>query len=673
MKYRPEIDGLRFIAVFIVIIYHIRLNLLDTNIFAGGFVGVDIFFVISGYLITSLIIEDVQKNQFSVIDFFERRIRRIIPLLTFVSLFFLLVSMILLRGNNLLELSNTILSSIFFFSNYFFIFKEVQYGVDSNSINPFLHTWSLSIEEQYYILFPLLVLLLKKKLTFLKLSIITIFLISLYLCIYGFKNYPNINFFLFSSRIWEILLGSLIALIPNCKIKNKLTTNFFTIFGIILILYSSFYFSDIDENFPSIKNLIPTIGTAVFIYFSNGNNDLVSKFLSLKLFIFLGKISFSLYLIHMPVITLIRNTDLVSGTMINKSIAVIFIFIFSIFTYFFIEKRFRDRNLVSKKNLFRSIFIIYILLISLISFISFKNGEIFSIQEKYENILQTAKKNQIHEDLEKCIDRNIDQKNIEKNSLTCSFNPEQDQKIFLIGDSSIINLADTLIKEYPKYNYQVHITTGCLFLPEYNKRNLWNNNIDSLCNKNEFNKIKNILLRNNNSIFIFNHRIQLYIENSHFSPKSKWDYYYENNEIDKVIKPNDFIKSYQDFTINNNKILIIYPIPELNFQPYEKISNIYTLNRIKDFNTDEKILELAIEYSDFISRSKSSIDLYDSMLNENIIKVDPSEFICNDISLNHCKVMFDGGILYEDDYHLSQFGAKKLAVMIMHKLSNLKF
>ena len=672
MKYRPEIDGLRFIAVFIVIIYHIRLNLLDTNIFAGGFVGVDIFFVISGYLITSLIIEDIQKNQFSVIDFFVRRIRRIIPLLTFVSLFFLLVSMIILRGNSLLELSNTIFSSIFFFSNYFFIFKEVQYGVDSNSINPFLHTWSLSIEEQYYIFFPLLVLLLKKKLTFLKLSIITIFLMSLYLCIYGFKNYPNINFFLFSSRIWEILLGSLIALMPNYKIKNKLTKNFFTIFGIILILYSSFYFNDIDENFPSLKNLIPTIGTAIFIYFGNGNNDLVSKFLSLKLFSFLGKISFSLYLIHMPVITLIRNTDLVSGTMINKSIAVIFIFIFSIFTYFFIEKIFRDRNLVSRKNLFKSIFIIYILLISLISFISFKNGEIFSIQEKYGNILQTAKKNEIDKDLEKCIDRNINP-NIEKDFLVCSFYPEKNQRIFLIGDSSMTNLADTLIKEYPKYNYQVHITTGCLFLPEYNKRNLWSNRIDKLCNKIEFNKIKNILLQNNNSIFIFNHRIQLYLENSHFSPNTKWDYYYEDKKNNKIIKFGDYVKSYQDFTINNNKILIVYPIPELNFQPYEKINNILTLSRIKDFDVYKKISELGIEYSDFISRSKSSFDLYNSFINENIIKIDPSEFICRDIYLNRCKVLFDDGILYEDDYHLSKFGTKKLAAMIMNKLSNFNF
>ena len=229
-------------------------------------------------------------------------------------------------------------------------------------------------------------------------------------------------------RIWEILLGSLIALIPKYKIKNELTSNLLSI-GIILILFSSFYFNDLDENFPSLKNLIPTIGTAFFIYFSNGN-DFVSKFLSFKLFTFLGKISFSLYLIHMPVITLIRNTDLVSGTIINKSIAVFFIFIFSVFTYFFIEKRFRDRSLVSKTKLFKSILIIYILLISLISFISFKNGEIFPIEEKHENILQTAKKNEIDKDLERCIDRKINPKNIEKNILTCSFYPEQNQKIF---------------------------------------------------------------------------------------------------------------------------------------------------------------------------------------------------------------------------------------------------
>ena len=126
MKYRPEIDGLRFLAVFIVIIYHIRLNLFDINIFQGGFIGVDVFFVISGYLITSIILEDVNKNQFDLFNFFERRIRRIIPLLTFISLFFLIIAVIILGGQSLVDLANTVLSSIFFYSNFFLYLKKLN-------------------------------------------------------------------------------------------------------------------------------------------------------------------------------------------------------------------------------------------------------------------------------------------------------------------------------------------------------------------------------------------------------------------------------------------------------------------------------------------------------------------------------------------------------------------
>ena len=120
MRYRAEIDGLRFIAVLIVIIYHIRLNILDINIFQGGFIGVDVFFVISGYLITNLIKRDIELKKFSILNFFERRIRRILPLLLFVSLIFLISGSILLYGEDLVIFANTVLSSVLFFSNYFF-------------------------------------------------------------------------------------------------------------------------------------------------------------------------------------------------------------------------------------------------------------------------------------------------------------------------------------------------------------------------------------------------------------------------------------------------------------------------------------------------------------------------------------------------------------------------
>ena len=124
----------------------------------------------------------------------------------------------------LLEFSRTVVSSIFFYSNYFFLFREVEYGLGANSENPFIHTWSLSIEEQYYILFPIILILLRKYFNLIKVTIFILFFISFYMCMYGFNNYPKVNFFLFSSRIWEILLGSIIA-IPNNKLNNLIIKN----------------------------------------------------------------------------------------------------------------------------------------------------------------------------------------------------------------------------------------------------------------------------------------------------------------------------------------------------------------------------------------------------------------------------------------------------------------
>ena len=240
MKYRAEIDGLRFLAVLMVIIYHIRINILGINIFHGGFVGVDIFFVISGYLITKIIVTDLEKGKFNIFYFFERRSRRILPLLLFVSIFFLIIGTLITNGEYLLEFSRTVVSSIFFYSNYFFLFREVEYGLGANSENPFIHTWSLSIEEQYYILFPIILILLRKYFNLIKVTIFILFFISFYMCMYGFNNYPKVNFFLFSSRIWEILLGSIIAIIPNNKLNNLIIKNFFTFIGIFMIFMSSF-------------------------------------------------------------------------------------------------------------------------------------------------------------------------------------------------------------------------------------------------------------------------------------------------------------------------------------------------------------------------------------------------------------------------------------------------
>ena len=155
IEYKPEIDGLRAIAVVAVILYHAKINLFSYQLFEGGFIGVDIFFVISGYLITSIILKEmILTNSFSFSDFYIRRIRRILPVLLFIMLVSLPFAWIYLLPSTLIDFSKSLLYSLGFSSNFYFHYSGQIYGAESGLLKPFLHTWSLSVEEQYYILFP---------------------------------------------------------------------------------------------------------------------------------------------------------------------------------------------------------------------------------------------------------------------------------------------------------------------------------------------------------------------------------------------------------------------------------------------------------------------------------------------------------------------------------------
>ena len=163
LSYRPEIDGLRALAVIAVILYHVEVFYKDLKIFSGGFIGVDIFFVISGYLITSLIIKEINlENNFSLKNFYKRRIKRIIPALFAVITTSIIFAWIYLTPNSFLQYSNSIIASVFFFSNYFFYFQDLVYNAESSLLKPLLHTWSLAVEEQFYIFFPIFVIIIFK-------------------------------------------------------------------------------------------------------------------------------------------------------------------------------------------------------------------------------------------------------------------------------------------------------------------------------------------------------------------------------------------------------------------------------------------------------------------------------------------------------------------------------
>lgn len=298
MKYRREIDGLRAIAVLPVILFHAGIGL-----FSGGFVGVDVFFVISGYLITSIIVTELDRDSFSLARFYERRARRILPALFFVALTCLPFAWLWMFPQELKDFSQSLMAVAVFASNILF-WQESGYFDSPALLKPLLHTWSLAIEEQYYLLFPLLLLLVwrfGRKRVVLLLAVLAAS--SLILAQWGALHKPAATFFLLPTRGWELLLGGFIAIyhsgpLPRRQAGGKHLGEAAGIAGILLIFAAVFAFDETTP-FPSFYTLLPTLGTALIILYATPDT-LIGRLLSARLLVGIGLISYSAYLWHQP-------------------------------------------------------------------------------------------------------------------------------------------------------------------------------------------------------------------------------------------------------------------------------------------------------------------------------------------------------------------------------------
>ena len=219
-KYRIELDVLRAFAIILVIFYHLEIELLNLKIFKGGFLGVDIFFVLSGYLISSIIKNEIHNNHFTFNNFIERRLRRIIPVFLLAILIALPLGYLFIMPTEMIDLAKSAISSSFILSNYYFHFTLSAYANISSFLKPLIHTWSLSVEGQFYLAYSLLIVFIykffKNKLT---LIFIVISIISFTIAVWASYNHPGINFYSSPSRFWEFTFG---ALVPYLKIKGDI-------------------------------------------------------------------------------------------------------------------------------------------------------------------------------------------------------------------------------------------------------------------------------------------------------------------------------------------------------------------------------------------------------------------------------------------------------------------
>jgi len=297
MKYRAEIDGLRAVAVVPVVLFHAGLS-----IFSGGYVGVDVFFVISGYLITTILITELSDGNFSLLKFYERRARRILPALFVVMLACIPFAWAWMQADDFRNFSQSLIAVSVFGSNVLFWLQSNYFGPGAET-KPLLHTWSLAVEEQYYVLFPLLLMALWRWGRDRVFWVVVAFTIaSFLLCLWGIQTMRSATFYLAPFRAWELLAGSICAFVMFRKPQQP--SEPLSLIGLALLVYGIFAY-DGQTPFPSVYALAPVLGTALIILYASPAT-LVGKLLSMRGFVGIGLISYSMYLWHQPLFAFAR-------------------------------------------------------------------------------------------------------------------------------------------------------------------------------------------------------------------------------------------------------------------------------------------------------------------------------------------------------------------------------
>ncbi|MBB3862575.1 peptidoglycan/LPS O-acetylase OafA/YrhL [Novosphingobium hassiacum] len=337
VAYRPDIDGLRAVAVFAVVLYHVGIGL-----FPGGFVGVDIFFVISGYLITSIILREIDAGRFSLWHFYQRRMRRIFPALFAMMAITIVVGSAILLPLDYRALGASTIATALFFSNFYFAGKSGYFGSDAHEA-PLLHTWSLAVEEQFYIAFPLLMLMAARWGGRQRVMIVTGAAVSFLFAMWQVETKPAQAFYLPFSRAWEFLGGALLATGWLPAIASRALSQIASATGAALIGWAVLAFSS-DTPFPGASAAIPVCGAMLLIH-AGQSGSLMSRLLAQPTMAFAGRISYSLYLWHWPIIVFWRYRTDGQWQLAEQALIVVLSITLATLSWAFIEEPFRRKRL----------------------------------------------------------------------------------------------------------------------------------------------------------------------------------------------------------------------------------------------------------------------------------------------------------------------------------------
>jgi peptidoglycan/LPS O-acetylase OafA/YrhL len=635
INYRSDIDGLRAIAILSVLICHAFPNFLP-----GGFIGVDIFFVISGFLITKNINKEIDQNEFSLIHFYDRRIRRLFPALAFVLISVFTLGYLILLKEELQQLSKYIAAGSGFISN-FILWKDAGYFDSSSNYKPLLHLWSLGIEEQFYICWPLVMIFFSKR-GILKPIIIFLVLCSLIFCEFTLYEDKISAFYSPISRIWELLLGGAISLDYNISFLKKRFNNYYSLTGLALIIFSLVLFNS-DTPLPGILTIIPTTGTALIIL--SDKKNIINNILSKKNLVWFGIISYPLYLWHWPLLSFARIIYPIEPPWwIMASLSLVSVML-AWMTHIFIEKkiRFSPKRFTSVKLLL-CMTCIGFFAISIYFFQDILMGDTFDKNQGHQTRLNWdyARKDQcdgviaFNKDIDYC------------------FYPTIKPSIALIGDSHSNHFFPGLQDTFSKKGIGLlHLgMNGCLTFWDLESKGLKQPNrcqpgVNSLLTYLLNNKdIKKIIIATRTSAYL---------------KKELWEL-----KIKEVTYPNlvaikkSLEKTLILFKRKGKEIIWIHNVPELNFNIKSCLPERPSYLKTHLFCSRSK----KEAFNEIISSRETIEEIMRK--NKDVKTIDPFSILCDQ---NNCFAKVENKILYRDKDHLSFEGSLFIAPKIIKEIS----
>ena len=619
--YRSELDGLRAIAVLSVIIYHANLAFKGIPLFSGGFLGVDIFFVLSGFLITGILID---KSP-TLFQFYKSRIDRIYPALLLMLVLSCIFAFIFLIPSDLLNFREQLKGATAFFSNYIFMYED-SYIADSSQYKILLHTWSLGVEWQYYLAFPFIIYGIKKFFSSqFEQILIILFAVSFFYCLYLMKINSTFAFYSTPARVWELFAGGIVFLISK-HLKDSKIDNILSAFGLVIIAYCLIFFKDTDAH-PGFVSLLAVFGTTLFILFTK-ENSFIYKIATLRISIFFGVISYSLYLYHQPILVFYR---FYYGEIGNKVFVVLFVvmILISYLSYRFFENPIR-RSKSNKKYLILLFFVIFI--IAFYKGAKYTNGYEFrqsqEVREALKNF-ETVEYNRFIQDGKLCNFRNP--------ASACEIKNDG-KKLLLVGDS-FLGTFTNIMSEQKNINMLFFNYDQCPLLFE----GIWFGNVPECSDINklrwiEIEKMKpsNILIGTN---FIQFNGGKKPIEN--YIPKVTKEF---KEKVPKEEVYKSFRKSIEKLiSLGHNPIILLQPP-----QPNKDIAK--ELKR----QISSGVLTFKEEW-DAIPTTNIDNEVKNALKGLDVTFIDLNSKMCKE---NKCLTFNKNGGLYNAGQHLSYFGAQ---------------